>query len=140
MRAKLLTPLAGDQIQSTYAKNGKSTVKIAKIGDRVEDFNTSLNEVRTELKLLWEEWDQVQAQLVKLGIEVFGVDAFEDSEGLKIDRIRGFKTEMESLELEHKNKLEKIQEEAEELSRHALDNMETAERVSSCFCCRIITA
>lgn len=128
--AKLLAPLADEMIQSTTTKDGKPAITVNTIGKKVENFKTTLTTTVADLSPLWEEWEQVQGEILKLGIEVLGAEAFEVGNGFDIKGVRGYRKEMELLELERQTKREEFMEEVEELTEHAISKMKVSEKAS----------
>ncbi|KAH6674100.1 hypothetical protein B0J14DRAFT_31289 [Halenospora varia] len=72
----LSAPLVEEQIETTTKVDGKRVAKVIKIGDRLTEFNTTVETEEAKLKEYWKQWDDVQAEYVQLGIEVFGENKF----------------------------------------------------------------
>lgn len=101
-------------------------VDTVQIGKRVATFSKIVEREETKLQELWKQWDEVQNEYLELGIEVFGREVFGvDTTGLD----RGFKRDMELLDLELKTRVEEMEEEIESLGPEILKKMKASEKV-----------
>ncbi|PBP16298.1 hypothetical protein BUE80_DR013009 [Diplocarpon rosae] len=102
----LITPLCDEQIQAEIYQDGKRVVAIHHVGDRINAFKKIVEEEEAKLNDLWQQWNEVQDEYLELGVEVFGREAFERGEGSE----KGFKKEIDLLDLEHAAQLEELAE------------------------------
>jgi phosphopantothenoylcysteine decarboxylase len=127
--ATLSAPLVDEKIETTITKDGKRKVEIVEIGKRVATLKKFVEKEAAKLKEAWKHWDELQNEYIELGIEVFGPEVFgEDAAGLKI-RQKGYKREMELLELEHNARVGELDEEIEEFGSKILQKMKASEKV-----------
>jgi phosphopantothenoylcysteine decarboxylase len=127
--AKLGAPLLHEKIETTSTRDGKRKTEIVEIGKRVAMFKKFVEKEEGKLNEFWKHWDEVQNEYIELGIEVFGLEAFDGSAaGLKI-RQKDFKREMDLLNLEHNARIEELDEEIEDISPRILQKMKTSEKV-----------
>jgi len=57
----------------------------------VDEFNAAFTPIFVELGSLWEEWEQVQDKILRLGLEVFGAEEFTGGEDVAVGEFSGFK-------------------------------------------------
>ncbi|KAI9054134.1 hypothetical protein LZ554_001305 [Drepanopeziza brunnea f. sp. 'monogermtubi'] len=122
---KLTAPLADEQVQSVTMEHGKRVVKMYRIGDRVERIKEMVDQEEKRLLDLWKQWDEVQAEYVELGVDVFGREAFGlDREG----REKGYKREMELIDVETATRVEELAEDIEDIGPDIMKKMKASEK------------
>jgi hypothetical protein len=84
----------------------------------------------------WKQWDEVQNEYLELGVEVFGEKGFgADGNGVaKRDGERGWKREMELLEVEYETRIQELDEEVEGIKEEFLKVMKASEKVGFHYC------
>ncbi|KAH8685974.1 hypothetical protein BGZ60DRAFT_105929 [Tricladium varicosporioides] len=125
----LSAPLVEEQIEIITKVDGKCVTKVIKIGDRLTEFKATIETEEIKLKEYWKQWDDIQAEYVQLGIEVFGEEKFP-MDAKDIQKEKGFKKELELLDLEHITQLEELEEEIEGLQPTFLKKIKASEKVS----------
>jgi len=127
--ATLSAPLSEEQIETTFSRDEKQITEIARIGNRVELFKRNIEKASAKLRDCWTQWEEMQSGFIDLGVEVFGYEAFgveEDNDG---ESKKGYKTEMELLDLEYNTRMEELTEEIEDLRARALQKTKSSEKV-----------
>lgn len=127
---QLLAPILEETIETCFTRNGKSVMERAKIGQRIETFKASLTKKEAELAQCWAEWEKVQSQIVELGIQVFGAEAFKGGSAGDPREKNGYRRDMEKLDLEHQIWLEEVDEEIQLISQDAINKMIATEKAS----------
>lgn len=117
-------------METEVRRDGKPFYEIIEIGRQVNTFRKIIDKEEAKLAGLWEQWDALQNEYIKLGAEVFGAEAFGEL-GAEFKGQGGYKREMELLELEHSTKLKAVDEEIESIGVSLLSKMKTKEKV--CF-------
>jgi phosphopantothenoylcysteine decarboxylase len=134
----LSAPLVHEKIETTISKEGKRRTEVVEIGNRVATFKKIIEKEGAKLKDYWQQWYEVQNEYMELGIEVFGPEVFgEDALSLKISE-KGFKREMELLDLEHDTSVRELDEEIEDTSAKFLQKMKASEKVCSSSILKIL--
>ncbi len=105
------------------------------IGRRVAAFKKLIHKEESRLKGLWNQWDDVQNDYIRLGIEVFGPQAFGDLAAEHPNMQGGYKKDLELLSLEHEANVEALDKEAEEIGATILQEWKNAEKV-----CRFLSS
>ena len=97
----LCAPLAEEQIETTFTRAGKRVTEIVEIGKRIALFKKSVERDEAKLKDYWKQWEDIQDGFTELGMEIFGPEAFGEApaDGKATDK--GFKKEMELLDIDH---------------------------------------
>lgn len=127
--ATLSAPLSNEKIETTISKDGKRKIEVVEIGNRVTTFKEIIEKEGANLKEYWKQWDEVQNEYLELGVEVFGPEVFgEDALSVKI-REKGFKREMELLNLEHNTMVGELDDEIEDTSAKIVQKMKASEKV-----------
>lgn len=127
--AKLTAPLLHEKIETTTTRDGKRNTEVVEIGKRVATFKKFIEKEEGRLKETWKLWDEVQNEYSELGVEVFGPEVFgNDAAGLKL-RQKGFKREIELLDLEQNARVEEFNEEIEDTGTRILQKMKASEKV-----------
>ena len=125
----LSAPLVQEEIETTITKSGKRRIEVVQIGNRVAIFKKNIEKEDAKLKEQWKQWDAIQNEYLELGIEVFGPEVFgEAASGFKL-KGKGFKKEMELLDLEHETRIGEFDEEIEEIGAKMLKKMRSSEKV-----------
>jgi phosphopantothenoylcysteine decarboxylase len=127
--ATLSAPLIHEKIETTTSRDGKRKTEVVEIGKRVATFKKFVEKEESILNESWKHWEELQTEYIELGIEVFGPEVFgEAAAGLKIKQ-KGFKREMELLDLEHNARVEEFDEEIEDTGPKLLQKMKASEKV-----------
>jgi hypothetical protein len=95
----------------------------------VEEFKVMVAKTEAELKQRWAEWEEVQKEIIQLGVDILGPEAFEQKAETPKSRSASCKAEIDELDLEHKTFLEKVRREIPSICIQALEKMEAAEKV-----------
>lgn len=120
-----------EKIETAISKDGKRITEIVEIGKRVATFKKAIEEEAAKLAEYWKQWDEVQNEYIELGVDVFGPEVFgEDAVGSK-GKDHHFKAEMELLDLEHKTRVEEVDEDIEDIGVKILQKMRNSEKVRS---------
>jgi hypothetical protein len=117
-------------VETNFTRDGKFVKETLQIGQRIEAFKALLIKKEAELALYWVEWEKVQAKIVQLGIEVLGVEAFGGSTGYPSET-KGYRKDMEELDLDHEAWLEEIEEEIQLVGEEYVKKMQATEKVRS---------
>jgi hypothetical protein len=128
----LSAPLAEEYVEAFFTRDGKRVSETFTIGDRIEKFRRLVEKEEMQLGDYWKQWDEVQKEYVELGGEVFGEKGFgEDGKGVKKvkDGERGWKREMELLEVEYETRIQELDEEVGGIREEFLKVMKTSEKV-----------
>jgi hypothetical protein len=128
----LLAPLTEEMVETNFTRDGKSAKEILQIGQRIEAFKTMLSTKEAELELYWTEWEKIQARIVQLGIEVLGAEAFGGNAGDPREK-KGYRRDMEDLDLEHQTWLEGIEEEIQLIGEESVKKIQATEKVRPHF-------
>src|SRR6202034_2202199 len=121
-------PIAEETVETNFIRDGKSVKETLQIGQRVEAFKAMLAKKEAELEHYWAEWERTQARIVQLGIEVLGAEAFEGRSAGNL-REKGYRRDMEDLDLEHQIWLEEMNEEIQLIGEEAVKKMQATEKV-----------
>lgn len=105
--------------------------EIVEIGKRIELFKKSVEKDEAKLKGYWKQWDDLQGDLMELGMEVFGPEVFGTAASEARDR--GFKKEMELLDVEHDARVQELTAEVEDIAEEYLEKMKESEKVCLAF-------
>lgn len=118
--------------------------QIVKIGERIASVKEVVKTEEAKLKDYWKQWDEIQDEYVKLGVEVFGAKAFgEDAKevvGVGDGTEKGYREDMRELDLKMEFKGEEMDEDIKELRAWGLQTMKASEKVlylpmlGSCLC------
>jgi hypothetical protein len=130
IRTVVLSPITVDPLQSTRVKDGEPSIPSDRARKDCERLNSTITKTVADLKQSWHEWEQVQQELVELGVEVFGVEAFKDCNKPDMEYVTGFKRIMEMLDQEHQARHEDMEEEIDLLSCDAIQKMTDSEKAS----------
>jgi phosphopantothenoylcysteine decarboxylase len=126
----LSAPLAEEQIETTFTRDGERVTEIVEIGKRIEMFRKSVEKDEAKLKDYWKQWEDLQGDFIELGIEVFGPEVFG---GAALEsKEKGFKKEMELLDLEHDARVQELTTEVENIREGILQKMTDSEKVCAC--------
>lgn len=77
------------------------------------------------LKNYWKQWEDIHDEYLALGIEIFGSQSCNDN---SVRQQKGFKDEMELLQLHQKTKIIELENEIEKLGTHVLQKMRKSEK------------
>lgn len=113
---------------STKTDDGSEIKETVEISKRLAAFKTMVEGKEAEIMECWKEWDDVQKEIVELGVEVLGEDMFV---GEKIGR--GGKAEVEVMEGEFERVVLALEEEMEGIEEEFVEKMKSSEKVRSCF-------
>jgi len=134
-QARILSaPLAEEYVEAFFSRDGKRVSETFTISDRVDKFRILIEKEETQLSEYWKQWDEVQNEYLQLGVEVFGEKGFgEDGKGFAKARgeERGWKREMELLEVEYETRTQELDEEVGNIKVEFLQAMKASEKV----CC-----
>ncbi|KAG9237554.1 hypothetical protein BJ875DRAFT_369705, partial [Amylocarpus encephaloides] len=98
------------------------------IGTRIAGFATVVEDEAAKLKEYWKQWDELQEEYLKLGVEVFGAEKFgEDGEVVKGIK-REMRKEMELIDIELRARVEEVEGEVDGLSGRAMQRMKASEK------------
>lgn len=128
----LSAPLAEEYVEAFFTRDGKRVSETFTIGDRVEKFRRLVEKEEKQLGEYWKQWDEVQNEYLELGVEVFGEKSFgADGKGvMKRDGEKGWKREMELLEVEYEARIQELDEEVGGIKEEFLEIMRASEKVS----------
>jgi hypothetical protein len=126
----LTRPLSEDQVETTFIRpDGTETTEVRQIGKRIEEFKAMVAKNEAELKQCWDEWEDVQGDIIQLGVDIFGPDEFDRRSGVPQNRSARCRSEIEKWDLDHKIFLERMRGEIGSLCRDAWESMQAAEQV-----------
>lgn len=128
----LSAPLAEEYVEAFFNRDGIRVSETFTIGDRVEKFRRLVEKEEMQLGEYWKQWDEVQNEYLGLGVEVFGEKGFgEDGKGAKRAKEgeRGWKREMELLEVEYETRIQELDEEVGGIKGEFLKIMKASEKV-----------
>lgn len=130
-KASLLSaPLVEEKVDTLVRQNdGSSKQQEIVIGDRVAAFKAVIETEDEKLKKLWRQWDELQEEYIKLGVEVFGPVKFGGSAAEYRDLEGGYRKDMEYWELEHGVLIEEIGNEVENIGVKVLQKLRNTEKV-----------
>lgn len=125
----VLAPLAEDKItKKTVSKSdGKEVRETVQVGQQVEAFRKMLATEEAELKLRWKRWEEIQQELIKLGVEVLGEKATGYEKVGKLTQ--GYAAEKAVWDAEFKQQLQGPQEELEAAGKVAIEKLTESEKV-----------
>ncbi len=127
--ATLSASLLHERIETMTTKDGKRKTEIVEIGKRLAAFKKLVDKEESKLKEAWKHWEELQNEYIELGVEVFGPEVFgEAASGLKASQ-KGFRRDMELLDLEHNARLAELDEEIEDTGPTFLQKMKASEKV-----------
>jgi hypothetical protein len=132
-RQSLLAPIAKETVETNFIRDGKSMKETFQIGQRIEAFKVLLTKTEAELTHYWAEWEKVQAKILQLGIEVLGAEAFKGGSAGDLREKRGYRRDMEELELEHQIWLEEMDEEIQLIGEESIKKLQATEKVKLYF-------
>jgi hypothetical protein len=132
-RESLLAPIAEETVETNFMRDGKSVKETLQIGQRIEAFKAVLSKKEAELVHYWAEWEKVQARIVQLGIEVLGAEAFDGGSAGDPRERKGYRREMEELDLEHQIWLEEMDKEIQLIGEESVKKIQATEKVRSPF-------
>jgi hypothetical protein len=132
-RQSLLAPIAEETVETNFIRDGKSMKETFQIGQRIEAFKVLLTKTEAELTHYWAEWEKVQAKILQLGIEVLGAEAFKGGSAGDPREKRGYRRDMEELELEHQIWLEEMDEEIQLIGEESIKKLQATEKVKLYF-------
>jgi hypothetical protein len=128
-RQSLLAPITEETVETNFMRDGKSVKETLQIGQRIEAFKAMLVKKEAELAHYWAEWEKVQARIVQLGIEVLGAEAFEGGNTGDPREKKGYRRDLEELDLEHQIWLEEMDEEIQLIGEDSVKKMQATEKV-----------
>lgn len=99
------------------------------IGARVAAFKSLVEKEEAKQKELWKQWDEIQNEYLELGVEVFGEKPFGEDAKLVKGKQKGYKKEMELLDLELKTRVEELEEEVSGIPVEYLKKLKKSEKV-----------
>lgn len=132
-RESLLAPITEETVETNFMRDGKSVKETLQIGQRIEAFKAMLAKKEAELAHYWAEWEKVQARIVQLGIEVLGAETFEGGSAGDSREKKGYRRDMEELDLEHQIWLEEMEEEIQLIGEESVKKMQATEKVRPHF-------
>jgi len=132
-RQSLLAPIAEETVETNFICDGKSVKETLQIGQRLEVFKVLLAKKEAELTHYWTEWEKVQAKILELGIEVLGAEAFKGGSTSDPRGKKGYRKDMEELDLEHRIWLEEMDEEIQLLGEESVMKLQATEKVRQYF-------
>ena len=134
----IFKPLSEEQLAVTTTTDGKKVSETVSLGTRMEDFRTLVDTKSKELRALWKEWTAVRQEIIALGIDVLGPEAFEgqavgDDASLETEtRSKSeFAREKEKLLGEFETERKRLETEVHDMSLEAIQKMEACEKVCS---------
>ena len=129
MAEMLGASVAEEQIETTFTRDGKRVTEIVDIGKRIVQFKKSVDKESARLEEYWKQWADLQNEYVELGVEVLGPKLFKNHEveGIEVDK--GFRKEMELLDLEHTSRVEELTAEVDDITSKILKKMKASEKV-----------
>lgn len=128
--ATLSQPLDAEKIQTTFKRDGKQVTEIVEIGERVGLFKNLVIREEEKLKEYWQQWEELQDDYLRLGIEVFGPESFGEDVNAPLEAGKaGVRWEMELLNLEHNARVEEMEEDIEDVAVKTLQKMKASEKV-----------
>ncbi len=101
----------------------------------MEDFRSLVCTKKNELESLWEDWVAVQQEIIDLGMNVLGAEAFETVVAVDGDKDAGardksdFSKEKERLMEEYDMESGKLEAAFSAMSRDMIQKMEASEKV-----------
>lgn len=104
--------------------------EIVEIGKRIAQFKKSVEKDEGKLKDYWKQWEDLQGDFMELGVEVFGPGVFGGAAAEA--REKGFKKEMELLDVEHGARVQELTNEVEDIGKEILQKMKESEKVCLC--------
>jgi len=126
---RLNAPLVEEDVRIEVMRQGKRVQETVTIGSRVAAFKAFIEKESANLKELWEQWDEVQDEYMDLGLEVFGVEGFEDNLDPEIHLDRGYKKDKEEHDLQHSIAVEGLNEDIVNLKPTIMKRMKALEKV-----------
>ncbi|RDL37922.1 uncharacterized protein BP5553_05355 [Venustampulla echinocandica] len=128
--AILSAPVAEEQIEIVTRQGSKRVTEIVKIGNRIAHFKDVVEAEEAKLAEYWKQWDELQNEYLELGVEVFGAKPFgEDAKEVVGNGIgKGYRKEMELLDLKLKTQAEEWEEKVQELRVKTLQKMKASEK------------
>ncbi|MCJ1361595.1 hypothetical protein MMC16_000695 [Acarospora aff. strigata] len=131
----IFKPLSEEQLAVTTTTDGKKVSETVSLGTRMEDFRTLVDTKSKELRALWKEWTAVRQEIIALGIDVLGPEAFEgqavgDDASLETEtRSKSeFAREKEKLLGEFETERKRLETEVHDMSLEAIQKMEACEK------------
>jgi phosphopantothenoylcysteine decarboxylase len=135
MAETLGASVAEEQIETTFTRDGKRVTEIVDIGKRIVQFKKSVDKESARLEEYWRQWADLQNEYVELGVEVLGPKLFKNHEVEGIEADKGFRKEMELLDLEHTSRVEELTAEVDDITSKILKKMKASEKVG--FVCML---
>lgn len=127
--ATLSASLLHERIETMTSKDGKRKSEIVEIGKRLAAFKKLVDREEGKLKESWKHWEELQNEYIELGIEVFGPEVFGETASSSKASQKGFRREIELLNLERNARLAEFDEEIEDTGPTFLQKMEASEKV-----------
>jgi len=121
--ATLLLPLTSEHVETSFSRNGKQVTEVISIGQRVQDLKDLVLKSQIELKSLWNEWDQIQNDIVELGTEVLG-----EENGRETGVTRGYAAHVAAWDSELQQQVRDIENEVETIASEAKQKMTVEEK------------
>lgn len=136
----LFKPLREEQLALSTTVDEKKVTETVSLSERMEDFRDLVNTEEKKLKSLWKQWTEVQQEIIHLGIDVLRPQAFEgvvtaDGKHLAVkSRSKSdFAKEEEKMAEEFEAEMKKLEAEIHDISKDAVQDMETSEKVGLCI-------
>ena len=135
--AKFFAPISEEQLKLSKPTSSGRTVFT--LGERMEEFDKIVRRHREGLEKLWNEWADIQTELVALAVEVFGPQSIQiqDDATPKLDRA------VQSATLKHErnmeaalgplNELKALKQSVQQATQQTIETSEQIEQVRSCW-------
>ena len=127
---KVLTaPLNGEDVETVTNFSDRSITEVVNIGERVTSFENVLDTEAAILEELWGQWEDLQNEYLEHGVDVFGPEKFEEAEGMVKGKGKGFRREMELIQMEFDTATGELMEEIAGLGKTYMQKMKASEKV-----------
>lgn len=125
---ELFQPLDEEKVETLRPdyRDGSQIKETVIISKRLAALKTTVEQGKRGLELHWAEWEQVQREILELGIEVLGHEAFPQ-QALRDGRRYNI-SQAEMIESDFAKKLEEIEQKAGGISKEFIDRMEASEK------------
>ena len=126
----LTAPLEHDNVESTISSGHGHVTHVTAMGEQVMAYQDYVKQYEATMANCRTEWDDLQAEMARLGIQVRGKESFATSEALDTTMTDTFVQSMERLNLEHSNKVDELARQMNVVDERLITDQRAAEEVS----------
>ena len=125
----ITAPLELDKVESTISRGNSHVTQVSAMGEQVKAYQEHVKQHEATMANYWGEWEKLQDDMARLGIQVHYRDSFAASEDSDVPVTDTFIQSMEKLNLEHNNKVDELARQVQVVQDRLMNDQRAAEEV-----------